>query len=185
MMKRIFDVVISLIALSILSPVLILIAIIIKLDSKGPVLFKQKRVGFLGHTFFIYKFRSMVEEAEELGMYFTTENDSRITRVGKLIRKTSLDELPQLLNVFKGEMSIVGPRPNVPLQKKDYSDDSWNKRNSVKPGITGLHQATLRSSATLEQRLALDMEYVNKSSFFFDLKIILLTIKQIIFRGGN
>lgn len=185
MMKRFFDLVVSLVALVVLLPILILIAMAIKLDSKGPVLFKQERVGYLGRTFFIYKFRSMVEKAEVLGTYFTAENDSRITRVGKFIRKTSLDELPQLLNVFKGEMSIVGPRPNVPLQRKDYSIESWNKRNSVKPGITGLHQATLRSSATTEQRLALDLEYVDKASCIFDLKVILLTIKQVIFRGGN
>ncbi len=184
-MKYLFDLVSSLLAILILLPIFILIAVAIKLDSKGPVLFKQERVGYLGHTFFIYKFRSMVEKAEVLGAYFTAENDSRITRVGKFIRKTSLDELPQLLNVFKGEMSIVGPRPNVPLQIKDYLIDSWNKRNSVKPGITGLHQATLRSSATSEQRLALDMEYVDKTSFLFDIKIILLTIKQVIFKGGH
>lgn len=184
-MKRIFDIVTSLVMLIILSPLLILTAIAIKLDSKGPILFTQQRVGRLGLEFSIYKFRSMVQNSADIGPHYTSNNDVRITKVGKFIRKTSLDELPQLLNVLKGEMSLVGPRPNVSIQRKDYSAEDWDKRNSVKPGITGLNQATLRSLATPEQRLALDLEYVNNASFLFDLKIILLTIKQVLFRGGN
>ena len=184
-MKRIFDIVTSLVMLIILSPILILTAIAIKLDSKGPILFTQQRVGRLGQEFSIYKFRSMVQNSADIGPYYTSNNDVRITKVGNFIRRTSLDELPQLLNVLKGEMSVVGPRPNVPVQRKDYSAENWDKRNSVRPGITGLHQATLRSSATPAQRLALDLEYANNASFFLDLKIILLTIKQIILKGGN
>ncbi|MCO4822990.1 MAG: sugar transferase [Flavobacteriaceae bacterium] len=184
-MKRTFDIITSSMALIILSPVLILTAIAIRLDSKGPILFTQQRIGHLGQLFSIYKFRSMVENSEDIGPYYTSNNDQRITNVGSFIRRTSLDELPQLLNVLKGEMSIVGPRPNVPVQREGYSEKEWDKRNSVKPGITGLHQATLRSAANEEQRLALDLEYVDRSSLFFDFKIILLTIKQVLFKGGN
>ena len=166
-------------------PFLLIVALAIKLDSKGAVIFKQTRTGLNGKHFSIYKFRSMVVDASSKGPYFTAVNDKRITRVGAFIRRTSLDELPQILNVLKGDMSIVGPRPNVPEQEKDYERAQWIKRNSVKPGITGLAQATLRSAATPEQRTALDLEYVDKSSIAMDLRIIMMTIIQVISKGGN
>ncbi len=184
-MKRFFDLLVSISVFFLVLPFLLIIALVIKLDSKGPVIFKQTRIGLNGNCFSIYKFRSMVVDASNSGPYFTVHNDKRITRVGKLIRKTSLDELPQILNVVKGDMSIVGPRPNVPEQEKDYEKADWIKRNTVKPGVTGLAQAKLRSAATPEQRTALDLEYVDKTSTSMDLRIIMMTIKQVISKGGN
>jgi len=127
----------------------------------------------------------MIVNAEKIGGHSTLDNDSRITPIGRLIRKSSIDEVPQLINVLKGEMSLVGPRPDLLKQKDEYSDEEWLKRLSVKPGITGLAQATLRSSATPEQRKKLDLDYVEKQSMCLDLLIISLTFKQVIFRGGN
>lgn len=184
-MKRIFDFLVSFFAVVLLIPVFILIGLAIKIDSKGPIIFKQKRVGYLGMPFFIFKFRSMVKDSEIIGPYYTKANDPRTTKVGRFLRKTSLDELPQLLNVIIGDMSLVGPRPNVYAQRKDYTQEEWSKRNTVKPGITGLHQATLRSDSTFELKKKADLEYVETNSFLFDLKIILLTIKQIALKGGN
>ncbi|MEH6689099.1 MAG: sugar transferase [Halopseudomonas sabulinigri] len=183
-MKRIFDVVISILALLALSPVFILVPLIIRRDG-GPALFRQVRIGLHGKAFSIYKFRSMLINSEQLGGYSTQENDPRVTKIGRFVRKTSIDELPQLLNVLKGEMSIVGPRPNVPKQRQEYNQEQWDLRNSVLPGITGLAQALLRSGATWQQRYDLDVEYVGSWSLFFDFKIILLTVKQILTKGGN
>ena len=184
-MKRLFDLLVSLLASVCLLPVFFVTAIAIKLESKGTVLFKQTRVGLYGKHFSIYKFRSMVADASSIGPYFTKTNDKRITKVGAFIRKTSIDELPQLWNVFRGDMSIVGPRPNVPDQVSEYKEEEWVKRNSVKPGITGLAQAALRSQATPEKRTALDLEYTATASIAMDLRIILMTVKQVISKGGN
>lgn len=184
-MVRLLDVLISLTALICLFPLLFLVAVIIKVDSRGPVIFKQNRVGRYGKVFQIYKFRSMVTDAEKKGEYYTSPGDSRITRVGRFVRKTSIDELPQLINVLMADMSLVGPRPNVPRQREEYSDSEWEKRNSVRPGITGLAQAKLRSAATAEQRKSLDFEYVDNASLRLNLEIILLTFKQVLFKGGN
>ena len=130
------------------------------------------------------KFRSMVVDAERVGGYSTAVGDPRITRMGHFIRRTSLDELPQLFNVLRGDMSWVGPRPDVPAQKGNYSDADWRARHRVRPGITGLAQATLRSAATPAQRLALDLEYVERASLLFDLKILLLTVRQVLGKGS-
>lgn len=184
-MKRLLDMVVSGLALLFASPFMALVALFIKLDSKGPVIFKQQRVGLYGQMFSIYKYRSMVDDAVTLGPHYTSQGDPRITRLGRIIRKTSIDELPQLLNVLKGDMSVVGPRPNVPVQRVEYTELEWDKRNSVCPGITGLAQALMRSDATAEQRTRLDLEYVDKATVFFDVWIILLTVKQVLFRGGN
>lgn len=184
-MKRAFDIFASGWALICFSPVMLVVAMLIKLESNGQVFFKQQRVGLNGLLFPIFKFRSMVVDASALGPHFTNENDPRITRVGHFLRKTSLDELPQLFNVLRGEMSVVGPRPNVPEQRGEYTDKQWKLRNSVRPGITGLAQALIRSGGTAEQRTTLDLEYVAKQSFVFDLKIILLTVKQVFSEGGN
>lgn len=183
-MKRLFDIVVSVCGVLMLSPIFMVVACAIKIDSKGSVIFRQKRVGLKGEIFYIYKFRSMVADATVKGSYQTKVNDSRITSVGRFIRRTSIDELPQLFNVLKGDMSLVGPRPNVFEQEKLYSHDDWKLRNSVPPGITGLAQALVRSSGTPEQRTKLDLEYVSKQSFSFDIYIILLTIKQLLFKGS-
>ena len=183
MSKRLFDIVFSIIAVLLLSPVLIITSIFIKLDSSGDVVFKQERVGLLGNPFLIYKFRSMIKNANKQGSYQTHKNDSRITKVGRFIRKTSIDELPQLFNVIKGDMSLVGPRPNVFAQQELYSKIEWEKRNSVHPGITGLAQAIIRSSGTPDERTRLDLKYIDKQSLFYDIYIIILTIKQVLFKG--
>jgi lipopolysaccharide/colanic/teichoic acid biosynthesis glycosyltransferase len=185
MMKRIIDIAVSLIAILLLSPVLVIVAMVIYSTDKGDIFFRQRRVGFDGRIFEIYKFRSMVVNAEQLGGYSTADSDPRITSVGKWIRRTSLDELPQLLNVLLGDMSLVGPRPDVPAQMSLYTEDEWRLRNSVRPGITGLAQATLRSEATMEQRKMMDLQYVKDVSILTDMKIILMTVKQVFGRGGN
>lgn len=177
-MKRLFDLIASLIGLIILLPILMIIAISIKLDSKGSVIFKQKRLGKNGEIFLIYKFRTMVENAEDKGMgVFTNKSDPRITRVGKFLRKTSLDELLQLFNVIKGEMSIVGPRPPVPYHPYKYNEYSNNQRLrfTVRPGITGYAQVNGRNKLSWDERIKYDIKYVKNCSFLLDLKIIIKT----------
>lgn len=183
-MKRLFDVVVAGTALVLVAPVLAVLAVLIKLDSPGPILFRQRRVGLGGDEFELLKLRSMVADAPSRGGHSTLPGDSRITRVGRLVRTTSLDELPQLLNVLRGEMSIVGPRPNVPAQVSEYRPDVWSRRLTVKPGITGLAQARGRSAATSEQRLDADLEYVDDHRISTDLRICMLTVAQL-FRGGS
>jgi len=184
-MKRTFDLLFAIVAILMLSPVLLTAAVAIKVYDRGPILFKQKRVGAKGELFEIFKFRSMVINAEKIGGFQTSFSDNRITKVGSFIRKTSIDELPQLFNVLSGDMSIIGPRPNVPAQVNDYDEEDWNKRNSVKPGITGLAQALGRSDMTPERRTKLDLEYIDNYSFMGDLRIIYLTFMQVITKGGN
>ena len=184
-MKRLLDLTLSLLALLLLSPVLLLTAFAIAVESGLPVLFVQKRVGRGGREFGMLKFRSMVKNADAIGPYFTNRNDPRITGVGRLIRRTSIDELPQLLNVLKGDMSLVGPRPDVPEQRTLYRDDQWALRCSVRPGITGLAQALLRSEGTQEQRLALDLRYVRECSTRLDLRIFAWTVKRLSGKGSN
>jgi lipopolysaccharide/colanic/teichoic acid biosynthesis glycosyltransferase len=177
--KRALDLLLAGLALLVLSPVLALVAGAILFDSGAPVLFRQVRVGRGGREFPMYKFRSMVTDAASRGSYFTSDNDPRITRVGRFIRRTSLDELPQLLNVLKGDMSLVGPRPDVPAQRSLYTEWDWALRCSVRPGITGLAQATLRSSATPEQRLEMDLRYAREARVWLDLKIMLWTVRSL------
>lgn len=184
-MKRAFDILISSILIVVLLPVLLGVAIAIAANSGRPILFGQIRVGQGGREFKLLKFRSMVVDAEKLGSYSTLENDKRITGVGRFIRRTSLDELPQLLNVLAGDMSLVGPRPDVPLQKSGYTEHDWNMRNSVRPGITGLAQATLRSAATADERLALDLDYVRTNGLKRDVVILFKTAMQLLRKGGN
>ncbi|OIR25617.1 sugar transferase [Bathymodiolus thermophilus thioautotrophic gill symbiont] len=185
MNKRLFDIIFSIIAICLISPVLIIVPVLIKLDSSGGTLFKQERVGLSENPFFIYKFRSMVKNANKQGSYQTQINDMRITKIGKLLRKTSIDELPQLFNVLKGDMSIVGPRPNVFAQKELYTESEWQKRNSVLPGITGLAQALIRSSGSPNERTRLDLKYIDKQTVFYDMYIIALTVKQVLFKGNT
>ena len=184
--KRLFDIVASLMAVIILSPAFLILALIIKIDSRGPVFFNQKRIGFMGKPFYMYKFRSMVSDAEQRfhevedknevsGFMFKIKDDPRITRVGKIIRKTSIDELPQLFNVIKGDMSLVGPRPPIGREVQQY--DTWhNLRLSVKPGITGLWQISGRNDIGFEEMCRLDLKYIRERNLVYDLKIILKTI---------
>lgn len=186
--KRLIDIIGSLFGILILLPILIIIAISIKLTSKGPILFKQERLGKNGDTFKILKFRTMVVNAEKIGdgLFVKTDADSRITKVGKFLRSTSLDELPQLVNVLKGEMSLVGPRPPVPHHPYKYEDysDFQKRRFELKPGMTGLAQVTVRNSVPWEGRIPVDVEYVENFNVFLDIKILLKTIWKIIDRDS-
>jgi lipopolysaccharide/colanic/teichoic acid biosynthesis glycosyltransferase len=184
-MKRVMDIVLAAIALLVLSPVLLATAAAVAMDSGFPVLFRQLRVGRGGRTFGMFKFRSMVRDAAAIGPFNTAANDPRITRVGRFIRRTSLDELPQLFNVLKGDMSLVGPRPDVPVQRSLYSDADWALRCSVRPGITGLAQVVLRSEGTEDDRRALDLRYVQERSLWLDLKIMGRTFTRLTGQGSN
>lgn len=184
MLKRLFDIFVSLFLLIVCMPLFVVIALLIILDSPGGVFYKQERVGLNGKVFYILKFRSMIADADQVGGYSTAKGDPRITKIGAFLRKTSLDELPQIINVLFGDMSLVGPRPDVPEQKKDYSPEEWEKRNSVRPGITGLAQATIRSDAKPDERTRLDLKYIDNQSFIFDIKVLLMTIKQVFGRGS-
>jgi lipopolysaccharide/colanic/teichoic acid biosynthesis glycosyltransferase len=184
-MKRMMDVIVAALALLLLSPLLLATAVAVALDSGFPVLFRQTRVGRGGATFGMYKFRSMVKDAAAIGPFNTAANDPRITRVGRFIRRTSLDELPQLLNVLRGDMSLVGPRPDVPVQRSLYNDADWALRCSVRPGITGLAQALLRSEGTEDQRRELDLRYVRDHNLLLDLKIMGWTLGRLTGKGGN
>ncbi len=182
--KRFLDLILSLLALIILMPVLIIVAIAIKIDSKGPVFFLQERLGKNGKVFKIIKFRTMVVNAEKIGdgLKVKSEKDNRITRVGKVLRKTSLDELPQLINVVKGEMALIGPRPPVTYHPHKYEEypEEQKRRFLVRPGITGLAQVRVRNSATWDERIKIDLEYIEKITFIGDTNIIFDTIKQLV-----
>lgn len=186
--KRILDILLSLILLIILLPFLFIIAIIIRIDSKGPAIFKQSRLGLNAKVFNIYKFRSMKVGSEKNGSgVYSFKNDGRVTRVGRFIRATSIDELPQLLNILKGDMSFIGPRPTLtyhPWPLEEYSDFQLI-RFSVRPGITGWAQVNGRKELSWDERIKKDVEYVDKLSFLFDLKIFFLTIKKVLFMQDN
>jgi lipopolysaccharide/colanic/teichoic acid biosynthesis glycosyltransferase len=197
MVKRLFDIICSSIGLIVISPFLFLGAILIKLDSKGPVFYRGKRIGRYGKQFRIYKFRTMVVDAEKLGGPSTADDDPRITKIGRLIRKYKLDELPQLINVLKGEMSFVGPRPEVQHYVDMFNEEEKPILN-VRPGITDWASlwnpdegAILAGSSDPEktymekirpQKIRLQLKYVNERSFWKDLKIILMTLKAIVVR---
>ncbi len=193
--KRVFDFVCTLLALPLLIPIFLLVAIAIKLDSPGPVFFIQQRVGMRKHLFRMYKFRSMYMDAEEKlkdiehlneaeGPIFKIKNDPRITRVGKFLRKTSVDELPQLINVLLGDMSLVGPRP-MSIRDVDLFDHGiQRKRFSVQPGLTCIWQISGRSDLPFEKWLELDLEYIDNWSFWLDLKILIKTLPIVICSTG-
>lgn len=189
--KRIFDFIASLLGCIILIPVFAIIAILIKLDSKGPVFFKQKRVGEYGKEFEILKYRTMVVDAEKLGKQITVGNDCRITKIGRFLRKYKLDELPQLFNVLKGDMSLVGPRPEVPKYVSLYNEEERAVLN-VKPGITDFASIEYRDeneilgsvenpeeyyiNIIMKHKLQLNLKYINNNNLFLDIKIILKTL---------
>lgn len=183
--KRILDFILTLFGTIIISPILLIIAILIKCSSKGPVLFKQERLGYHGKVFKILKFRTMVVNAEHMGtgVVINEKDDPRVTKIGRFLRSTSLDELPQVFNVLKGDMALVGPRPPVTYHPydgyKNYPD--WaKKRFEMRPGMTGLVQTTIRSDAPWDDRMKIDCEYVDKFSVPFDIKILFDTVKTVI-----
>jgi lipopolysaccharide/colanic/teichoic acid biosynthesis glycosyltransferase len=184
-MKRVFDVLLSALLLVLLSPLLAIAAAAIAIESGTPILFRQTRLGQGGREFAMYKFRSMVRDAAAIGPYHTASDDPRVTGVGRVLRRTSIDELPQLLNVIKGDMSLIGPRPDLPAQRALYSDCDWAERCCVRPGITGLAQALLRSEATPAQRLALDLRYARERSLWLDFKILGWTLSRFSGKGSN
>ena len=184
-LKRLTDIIGALIGLILASPILLVVGIIIKLESKGPIVFSQTRVGLDGREFKMYKLRSMVVNAEELkkkleaqnemsGPMFKIKDDPRITKVGKFIRKTSIDELPQLVNVLKGDMSLVGPRPSLPKEVQQF--EGWMlKRLEVKPGLTCYWQVMGRNNIEFEEWMELDVKYVRERSLWLDIKLIFKT----------
>ncbi|GAA0182409.1 sugar transferase [Clostridium sediminicola] len=184
--KRLFDILFSLFGLIILTPLLVIVAIAIKIESKGPIIFKQKRLGLNGKVFEIYKFRSMCVGAEKGGVY-ETKGDTRVTKIGKFIRKTSIDELAQFVNIIKGDMSIIGPRPTLtyhPWPFEEYTEEQ-KKRFSIRPGVTGWAQINGRKDITWDIRIEYDVEYVNNLSFSFDVKIFFKTIIKVLCMQDN
>ena len=184
--KRLLDVILSVIGLIILSPILLITAIAIKLESKGPVIFQQDRHGLNGQAFKIYKFRSMCVGAEKDGVY-ETKGDMRVTKVGRIIRKTSIDELPQFVNIIKGDMSIIGPRPTLtyhpwPIEK--YTNEQ-RKRFNVRPGVTGWAQINGRKDVPWDKRIEYDVWYVDNLSFGLDFKIFFKTVIKVLTMQDN
>lgn len=184
--KRVMDIVISLLGVIVTSPILIITAIAIKLESKGPIIFKQERLGVGGKIFKIYKFRSMCVGAEKGGVY-ESKNDSRVTRVGKFIRKTSIDELPQFFNILKGDMSLIGPRPTLTYHPWPYEQytEIQKQRFNVRPGVTGWAQVNGRKEVPWDKRLEYDVEYVNNLSFKMDMNIFMKTIYKVLMMKDN
>lgn len=183
--KRVCDFFCALFLLVLLSPLLAVVALVIKITSPGEVLFKHQRLGRYGKIFWIYKFRSMVPNAVNIGSgLFLEKDDPRITRVGKFLRKTSIDELPQLFNVLRGEMSLIGPRP-APLHHLDIYDERQRKRLDVRPGITGWAQVNGRLALYWPERIDLDLWYIEHYTFWLDLKILVKTIAVVLFRRGG
>ncbi|MBQ9367504.1 MAG: sugar transferase [Victivallales bacterium] len=186
--KRVLDVILSLIALALLWPLLLLLALFIKLDSKGPALFRQKRLGFKGNVFEMLKFRSMIVNAEHTGSgVYSGKNDARVTRVGKIIRATSLDELPQFLNVLRGDMSFIGPRPPLtyhPWPLEEYTPEQ-KRMFDVRPGITGWAQVHGRKDVEWHHRIELNVWYVDHCSFWLDVKIFFMTIFKVATNADN
>ena len=196
--KRVVDIIGSILGLIVLSPLFLIIAIAIKVDSKGAVFYKHKRIGQFGKELYIFKFRSMKENAdnleemltpEELEIFmseFKLENDPRITKVGKFLRKTSLDELPQLLNILKGDLTLIGPRPIVEEELENYGDDV-DKLLSITPGLTGYWQAYARNDAVYAtgERQKMELYYVDNRSFLLDVKIFFMTFISVFKKTGN
>ncbi len=184
MIRRVFDILVSAAALVLTAPLMLAAVIAIKLESRGPALYRQRRSGLHGEPFDMLKLRTMVDGAEHIGAGLAVNaNDSRITRVGALLRRTSLDELPNLINVLRGEMSLVGPRPTLPAQVAQYTPRQ-RERLSVKPGITGWAQINGRASLPWSERIELDLHYVEHRSLLLDLQILLRTPALVLGGGG-
>ncbi len=186
--KRFLDVTASFLGLVLLSPLMLAVSILIKIDSRGPVIFRQKRIGRNGKVFEIYKFRSMCVGAEKTGSgVYSGKGDARVTRIGKILRATSIDELPQLLNILKGEMSFVGPRPPLtyhPWKYEEYTD--FQKRMfEVRPGITGWAQVNGRKDVEWHKRIELNIWYVDHMSLLLDIKIMFMTAFKVLTNADN
>ncbi len=186
--KRFLDILFSFLGLIILFPLLIIIAILVKITSKGPILFKQKRIGKNGKVFNIYKFRSMCVGAEQQkGGVYSDKNDKRVTKIGKFIRATSIDELPQMLNILKGDMSFIGPRPPLtyhPWKYEEYTKEQ-KKMFAVRPGITGWAQVNGRKEVEWHKRIELNVWYVEHLTFLLDMKILFMTIGKVFTNANN
>lgn len=184
--KRLFDITISMAGLIITSPILLVTAIAIKLESPGPIIFKQERLGLNGKVFKIYKFRSMCVDAEKGGVY-EKKGDPRVIKVGKFIRKTSIDELPQFVNILKGEMSLIGPRPALTYHPWPYNEYTEEQKRMfhVRPGVTGWAQVNGRKEVEWPRRIELNVEYVDKMSLYFDLMIFFKTIFKVLRMEDN
>ena len=184
--KRLFDIIISMIGLIITSPILLITSIAIKLESPGPIIFKQERLGLNGKVFKIYKFRSMCEGAEKGGVY-EKKGDPRVTKVGEFIRKTSIDEFPQFANILKGEMSLIGPRPALTYHPWPYNEYTEEQKRMfhVRPGVTGWAQVNGRKEVEWPTRIELNVEYVEKMSLYFDLMIFFKTIFKVLRMEDN
>ena len=186
--KRAIGFIIALIAFIILLPILLLVAILVKLDSKGPIIFKQERLGVNGVPFWIYKFRSMCVGAEKQGSgVYSYKGDSRITRVGRIIRATSIDELPQLWNILKGDMALIGPRPALTYHPWPYEqyDEHQKHMFDVRPGITGWAQVNGRKEVPWPERIELNVYYVEHVSLWFDIKILFMTVFKVVTNADN
>lgn len=186
--KRFLDVTASFLGLVLLSPLMLAVSILIKIDSRGPVIFRQTRIGRNGKVFEIYKFRSMCVGAEKTGSgFYSGKGDARVTRIGKILRATSIDELPQLLNILKGEMSFVGPRPPLtyhPWKYEEYTD--FQKRMfEVRPGITGWAQVNGRKDVEWHKRIELNVWYVDHMSLLLDIKIMFMTAFKVLTNADN
>lgn len=187
-LKHAFDVCFSTVATVALSPILLAIAILIKVDSKGPVIFKQQRLGQYGKPFWIYKFRSMTVGAETQGSgVYSGKGDSRVTRVGRFIRATSIDELPQFINIIKGDMALIGPRPALTYHPWPFEQYTEHQKHmfDVRPGITGWAQVHGRKEVPWPERIELNIEYVNNLSFTMDAKIFFLTFYKVLTNADN
>jgi lipopolysaccharide/colanic/teichoic acid biosynthesis glycosyltransferase len=183
MIRRALDIAVSAVALLLSAPLLALAMLAIRLESPGPAIYRQRRVGLEGNTFDVLKLRTMVEGAEHLGAGLAVnENDSRITRVGALLRRSSLDELPNLLNVLRGDMSLIGPRPTIPVQVESYTERQRG-RLAIKPGITGWAQVHGRASLPWAERIELDLYYIAHRSLRLDLQILWRTVAMVL--GGS
>ncbi len=186
LVKRGFEIIFSLALLFFTLPVLVTLAIAIKLESKGPVFYRQERVGYMGKPFYVIKLRSMYVDAEKNGPQWATKNDPRVTRVGRFIRKTRIDELPQLINILKGEMSLIGPRPERAVFTEKFAKQipGFKQRLTAKPGLTGWAQVNGGYDVTPEQKFEMDMYYIKKQSFWLDLRILYRTVWVVLSGSG-
>ncbi|MBT8379754.1 MAG: sugar transferase [Ignavibacteria bacterium] len=182
--RRVLDIIVSFISLIFLLPLFLIIGLAIKIDSEGPVFFIHKRTGYKGKNFRMIKFRGMVHNALELGPQLTQPNDKRITRVGKFLRRTSIDEIPQFINVLKGEMSIIGPRPEITSITDTYTEKE-REVFDFRPGITGISQINGRQLLSPQKRVKMEIEYYKQASFYSEAKIFFKTFKVIISNEGN